>query len=223
MPTRTRAKPPTDNAVAILKKKTAARAKEKKELAQHVKETSKESELPTYKDMIIEGITSLSEKNGSSRQALKKYISTKYSMRDGFEARLNLAIRRGIETGAFTQPKGPSGPIKVNKSNKVEKPLTEKTAGTKTSTKLKQESKPAEDFKKPKSKGKVVKTVEAKPVAKEAKQTKALRDKKEMPSASTRGKTLSAKESKDRVTPSATRGAGRLRSSNVPRAQKLKT
>ncbi|CUS20448.1 LAQU0S01e06810g1_1 [Lachancea quebecensis] len=71
--------------------------------------------LPTYKDMIAEGIAALGERNGSSRQALKKYISAKYPVGEGFENRFNLAIRRGIDSGDFSQPKGSSGPLKVVK------------------------------------------------------------------------------------------------------------
>ncbi|KAM3163667.1 Histone H1 [Lachancea thermotolerans] len=73
------------------------------------------SPLPTYKDMIIEGIATLGERNGSSRQALKKYISAKYPVGEGFENRFNLAIRRGIDSGDFSQPKGSSGPLKAVK------------------------------------------------------------------------------------------------------------
>ncbi|CEP64083.1 histone H1 LALA0_S10e01882g [Lachancea lanzarotensis] len=83
------------------------------------------SPLPTYKEMIIEGIASLGDRNGSSRQALKKHISGKYTLGEGFENHFNLAVRRGIESGEFSQPKGPSGPLKV-----VKKPAHPKTENT---------------------------------------------------------------------------------------------
>ncbi|SCU82781.1 LADA_0C07932g1_1 [Lachancea dasiensis] len=73
--------------------------------------------LPTYKEMIMDGISSFSDRNGTSRQALKKHILGKYAVGDGFENHLNLAIRRGIEAGEFSQPKGPSGPLKLVKKN----------------------------------------------------------------------------------------------------------
>ncbi|KAF9142997.1 hypothetical protein BGX30_001590, partial [Mortierella sp. GBA39] len=38
----------------------------------------KESEHPPYKEMIIAALVHLKERNGSSRQALKKYISGNY-------------------------------------------------------------------------------------------------------------------------------------------------
>ncbi|SCU89481.1 LAFA_0E18404g1_1 [Lachancea sp. 'fantastica'] len=90
------------------------------------------SPLPTYKEMIIEGIASLGDRNGSSRQALKKHISGKYSLGEGFENHFNLAVRRGIESGEFSQPKGPSGPLKVVK--KPVHPKSETTADAKSRT-----------------------------------------------------------------------------------------
>lgn len=73
--------------------------------------------------MINEGIATLKDRNGSSRQALKKYIIGKYSVGDGFESRFNLAVRRGIESGDFSQPKGSSGPLKSVKKGAIKSEL----------------------------------------------------------------------------------------------------
>ncbi|QPG73897.1 hypothetical protein FOA43_001212 [Brettanomyces nanus] len=72
---------------------------------------------PTYKDMIISAVTNLKERNGSSRQALKKYIQTKFDVNTtNFDSQFNMAIKRGVSSDSFVQPKGPSGPVKLNKA-----------------------------------------------------------------------------------------------------------
>lgn len=81
--------------------------------------------------MIIEGILVLKERNGSSRQALKKYILEKYPVGDTFDSRFNLAIRKGIDSGEFAQPKGPSGPVKVVKAKLATKADEEKVEAKK--------------------------------------------------------------------------------------------
>lgn len=72
---------------------------------------------PTYKDMITKAITSLNNGKGSSRVALKKYIKDNYSniSASHFDHLFNSAIRKGVESGLFSQPKGPAGVVKVSK------------------------------------------------------------------------------------------------------------
>jgi len=77
---------------------------------------------PTYKDMICDAISTLKERNGSSRQALKKYIQSNFKELKNFDTQFNNAVRRGVEKGEFIQPKGPSGPVKLN----IKKKETEK-------------------------------------------------------------------------------------------------
>ncbi|GMG22249.1 unnamed protein product [Ambrosiozyma monospora] len=74
----------------------------------------------SYKDLIIGAIQTLKERNGSSRQAVKKYIQANADVNgSNFDGQFNLAIKRGVAAGYFVQPKGPSGPIKLDKSHKT--------------------------------------------------------------------------------------------------------
>lgn len=71
----------------------------------------------TYNEMIKEAIVSLKEKNGSSRQELKKYVKEHFPVSDiSFDSRFNLALKRGVANGVFLQPKGASGAVKLSKS-----------------------------------------------------------------------------------------------------------
>jgi histone H1/5 len=73
----------------------------------------------SYRDMIKDAIISLKERNGSSRQAIKKYVQSNnklnVSSQSTFDAQFNKAIKSGVEKEEFTQPKGPSGPLKLFK------------------------------------------------------------------------------------------------------------
>ncbi|KAI9837827.1 MAG: hypothetical protein M1819_006761 [Sarea resinae] len=97
---------------------------------------------PTYKDMIKESILNLKERNGSSRVAIKKYIQANNNLgatsEKAFAAQLNRAIRTGVEGGDFSQPKGPSGPVKLAKKDAAKaasKPSAPKSTATKTAKK----------------------------------------------------------------------------------------
>ncbi|CDM32342.1 Histone H5 [Penicillium roqueforti FM164] len=61
----------------------------------------------SYRDMIKDAIINLKERNGSSRQAIKNV----------FDSQFNKAIKAGVEKDEFTQPKGPSGPLKLAKKD----------------------------------------------------------------------------------------------------------
>nr|BAE44822.1 hypothetical protein [Candida albicans] len=55
----------------------------------------------------------------SSRQALKKYVQSNNDIKTAnFDSLFNTALRKGVETGDFLQPKGPSGPVKLAKKEK---------------------------------------------------------------------------------------------------------
>ncbi|KAK6461509.1 linker histone H1 and H5 family-domain-containing protein [Scheffersomyces coipomensis] len=76
----------------------------------------------TYKELISSAIIALKERTGSSRQAIKKYVQSNNNIKAAnFDSLFNTALRKGVETGVFLQPKGPSGPVKVAKK---EKPAT---------------------------------------------------------------------------------------------------
>ncbi|KAH3902286.1 histone H1 SCDLUD_002104 [Saccharomycodes ludwigii] len=73
----------------------------------------------TYKEMVSEAISTLKERQGSSRQAIKKYVKGKFpetASAASFDHHFNNAIKKGVEQGLFVQPKGASGPVKLNKT-----------------------------------------------------------------------------------------------------------
>mgnify|MGYP003367373915 CR=1 FL=1 len=72
--------------------------------------------LTYFQEMIKNGILNLKDRNGSSRQALKKYIQNNYKITaSNFDSLFNAALRRGVEKEIFIQQKGTSGPVKLNK------------------------------------------------------------------------------------------------------------
>ena len=78
----------------------------------------------SYKDLVTEGLISLNDRKGSSRNSLKKFIETKYPsvfQSRGFDYHFNSAIKKGVETNDFSQPKGPSGTVKLVKKAPVKK------------------------------------------------------------------------------------------------------
>ncbi|PGH33027.1 histone H1/5 [[Emmonsia] crescens] len=83
----------------------------------------------SYRDMIKDAIINLKERNGSSRQALKKYVQANnrinITSQSAFDAQFNRAVKTGVEKGDFTQPKGPSGPLKLAKKEPA-KPAAKK-------------------------------------------------------------------------------------------------
>lgn len=99
--------------------------------------------------MITEAIVSLAERGGSSRQALKSFIKEKYPVGENFDTQFNLAVKRGLETEFFSQPKGPAGSIRLVKKPKAESkkaasPEAKKsTTVKKPSTSIKKSSAPA--------------------------------------------------------------------------------
>uniref|UniRef100_A0A1D1Y580 Histone H1 n=1 Tax=Anthurium amnicola TaxID=1678845 RepID=A0A1D1Y580_9ARAE len=119
------------------------KAQSEKSDTQKKSATKKAPEHPPYKEMISAAIHNLKERNGSSRQAIKKYIHANYKVGDGSDAQINLAIKRGVANGDFLQPKGPSGPVKINK-----KPGTVKKEAPKKEPTSKKETKKAPPKKK---------------------------------------------------------------------------
>ncbi|CAF9917911.1 MAG: hypothetical protein GOMPHAMPRED_001411 [Gomphillus americanus] len=113
------------------------------------------------KEMIKEAIITLKERNGSSRQAIKKYIVSNKGVADDktFTSQLNRALRTGVEKGDFAQPKGPSGPVKL-----AHKEATKKASPPKD-TAAKKETKPKTEAKKKATPAAATKKTAAKPAA----------------------------------------------------------
>jgi len=124
----------------------------------------------SYQDMIKDAISNLKERNGSSRQAIKKYIKANNKLGATTDAQysshINKALATGEKNGVFDRPKGASGPVKLKKPGDKKaapaaKPKTEtkaappkKAAGAKkaTATKKTTTAKKAPAAKKPATK-----------------------------------------------------------------------
>ncbi|KAI9745873.1 MAG: hypothetical protein M1818_000554 [Claussenomyces sp. TS43310] len=105
---------------------------------------SKTSSGPSYQDMIKDAITTLKDRQGSSRVALKKYVkaNNKINVNDAaFDNLFNKALKSGVDKGIFAQPKGPSGGTKLAK--KEPKPAAAKPAAAKPAVKATPAKKPA--------------------------------------------------------------------------------
>jgi len=90
---------------------------------------SKKAEHPTYREMISAAIVNLKERNGSSRQAIKKYIHANFKVADNCDSFIRNTIKNCVEKGIFIQPKGTSGPLKLAKKpveKKEKKPEVKK-------------------------------------------------------------------------------------------------
>lgn len=120
---------------------------------------------PKYIDMVKAAIVALKERNGSSRQAIEKYIKANYKVGDGAGTHLKLALKRGVEAKVIVQVKGTgaSGSFKVNKELKEAKP---KKQAKKPAAKKPAAKKPA--AKKPAAKKPAAKAAAKKPAAKKA-------------------------------------------------------
>lgn len=94
----------------------------------------KPADHPKYIDMIVAAVTALKERNGSSRQAIVKYITANYKVGDNANVHVKLALKRGVVSGALSQPKGTgaSGSFKVvKKAEPKKKPAAKKPAAKK--------------------------------------------------------------------------------------------
>ena len=96
----------------------------------------KPADHPKYIEMISSAIAALKERNGSSRQAIVKYIGANYKVdADKAAVHVKQALRKGVASGALQQPKGTgaSGSFKVAKPEK--KPAAKKPAAKKPAAK----------------------------------------------------------------------------------------
>ncbi|OQU93916.1 hypothetical protein CLAIMM_00360 [Cladophialophora immunda] len=128
--------------VTMPAKKAAAAAAPAKETKE--KKPAAAPAHASYKDMIKEAILNLKERNGSSRQAIKKYVKANNNItvtsETQFDSLFNKALKTGVEKGDFQQPKGPSGPVKLAK--KEAKPAEKKTVKKEKAPKEAKETKP---------------------------------------------------------------------------------
>ncbi|XP_003747110.1 histone H1-delta [Galendromus occidentalis] len=112
----------SDAAVAVAPKATPKKVKAVKA------KPAKTSSHPSYQDMIKEAIETLKERNGSSRQAIQKYLQAHFKTCDDkvSQARLKLALKRGADNGALKRVKGAgaSGSFRINVDAK--KPVVKK-------------------------------------------------------------------------------------------------
>jgi len=61
---------------------------------------------PKYIDMINEACATLKERGGSSRQAITKFITNKYSLTDSANSHIKLALRKAVLAKTLIQTKG---------------------------------------------------------------------------------------------------------------------
>ena len=157
----------------------------------------KVADHPKYIDMVKAAITTLKERNGSSRQAILKYINANYTVSDKAPTNTKNALKKGVVAGALKQVKGTgaSGSFKLMEKPKAakkpaakkpaakkpaaaaKKPVAKKAAGKKAAAK----KTPKKAAKKPAAKKATPKKAAAKaktPAKKTAKKTKAKAKKK---------------------------------------------
>ena len=139
----------------------------------------KTADHPKYSEMIAAAITALKERNGSSRQAILKYVTANYKVGDNAAVHLKQALKRGVTSGVLAQPKGTgaSGSFKVvkkaappakkaAKKPAAKKPAVKKTAAKKSPAKKKPAAKKATPKKKTPAKKKPAAKKAKKPAAK---------------------------------------------------------
>lgn len=120
---------------------------------------------PKYIDMIKEAVKELKERNGSSRQAITKFIDTKYKVGETGDHRIKLELVKGVKNGALKQVSGTgaSGSFRLGADKKQEtaKASSAVTAAPKSEKLPKKPKAKAE-----KTKAAATKTASAAPMAK---------------------------------------------------------
>lgn len=163
-----------------------------KKVAKKAAKPKKPADHPKYIEMITKAITELKERNGSSRQAIVKYVAANFKVGDGSATHIKMALKRGVTAGLLKQVKGagasgsfklaakPAAPKKKPAEKKpaaaaaAKKPAAKKASAKKATPKKKPAAKKAA---KTTPKKKTVKKVAAKkasakkPVAKKVKKT----------------------------------------------------
>ena len=135
----------------VTKKATAAPKKVAAKVSTPVKKKAKKPAAtaahPKYSEMIAAAIVALKARQGSSRQAIVKYIETNYKVGGSAALPVRKALRKGIEAGVFVSTKGVGAAgsfrlVKVEKKQTkkaIKKPVTpkKKTAPAKKKTPVK--------------------------------------------------------------------------------------
>lgn len=137
---------------------------DKKTTKKTVKKPTKPADHPTYLDMIVAAVGALKERNGSSRQAISKYIKAHYKVGDNADTCIKMALKRGVANEKLKQVKGTgaSGSFKVvptaakAKAKPAKKPPTAKKPAAKKAPKKKASPKKKAASKKTPSKAKKV-------------------------------------------------------------------
>lgn len=96
------------------------------------KMTKTPAEHPKYEEMIKTAVRMLKDRNGSSRQAIEKYIKANYKVGDTASHHIKTALKKGAANGTFVHTKGvgASGSFKLPKEQK--KPSKKPAAPSKT-------------------------------------------------------------------------------------------
>ena len=159
----------------------------------------KPAEHPKYIDMITAAIAALKERNGSSRQAILKYIKANYKVGDNCDTHVKMALKRGVASGALAQPKGTgaSGSFKVvKKAEPKKKPAAKKPAAKKPAAKKSTPKKKKPAAKKASSTKKAKKPAAKKPAAKKPAAKKAKKTPSKKPAAKKTAKKTPKKAAK---------------------------
>ena len=147
-------------AAPAAKPKPAKSAPRKRTVASH----------PSYNDMIQAAVSNLKERNGSSRQAIAKYIKANYKVKENADTHIKMGLKRMVEKKALSQVKGQgaSGSFKLNKEVKKPAAKPKKPAVAAKKPAAKKATSPKKTTKKPAAK----KASTAKPKPKPKKDTK---------------------------------------------------
>ncbi|KAE8899652.1 hypothetical protein PF005_g7709 [Phytophthora fragariae] len=128
--------------------------------------TKKANAGPGYYDLIKEAVISLKERSGSSRHAIDKYVAAKKGASYS-KSRLNIALKRGVESGKLVPVKGSFKLAAEEKKVAAKKPVAAKPVAKKAPAKKPAAKKPA--AKKAPAKKPVAKKTVTKKTAKTAK------------------------------------------------------
>lgn len=165
-------------AAAASPAKTTTPKKAKAPKAKGEKKPAKPAAHPPVAEMVLAAITTLKERNGSSLQAIKKYVATTYKCD---AAKLSIFIRKalvkGVEKGTFTQRKGTgaTGSFKLAvkeaapKKAVAKKPAAAKKTGEKKTAAAKKPAKKAAAAAKKPAKAAAAKTAKKAGTVKKAK------------------------------------------------------
>ncbi|XP_074658782.1 histone H1-delta-like isoform X1 [Tubulanus polymorphus] len=128
----------------------------------------KPADHPKYSEMITAAITALKERNGSSRQAISKYIEAHYKVGENASTQIKQALTKMVTRGLLVHTKGvgASGAFKISQKPVTYERLAKKPAAAAKKPASKKAKKPA--AKKPASK-KAKKPAAKKPTSKMAK------------------------------------------------------